>query len=290
MKKKYKYLFLLFLSIGVVFLTFLFLRDAHIPVFQSKGMIAHKERDLIVIGTLLMLIVVVPVFILTWYSCWKYRAGNEKAIYRPNWDNHWLAETIWWGLPFLIIAVLSVITWKACHDLDPFKPIESDKPSVKVQVVALDWKWLFLYPEEGIASVNFLQFPEQVPIDFDVTSDAPMNSFWIPQLGGQIYAMAGMRSKLYLIADEVGSYRGSSANLSGEGFAGMTFTAKASTQAEFDEWVQSVRATAKPLTLEEYERLAQPSQKEPVAFYTLEKEDLFDWILMQYMMPSHEGH
>ena len=158
---------------------------------------------------------------------------------------------------------------------------------MKIQVVALQWKWLFIYPEEGIATVNFIQFPVDTPVNFEITADAPMNSFWIPQLGGMIYAMPAMRSKLHLIANEMGDFRGVSANLSGTGFAGMTFVAKSSSQADFEEWVHSVRHSNRTLTSESYNQLAMPSQNNPVASYVLLDNNLFEEILMKYMPPAH---
>ncbi len=151
--------------------------------------------------------------------------------------------------------------------------------------MALQWKWLFIYPEQKMATINFVQFPEKTPINFDITADAPMNSFWIPQLGGQIYAMPGMNAKLHLIADEVGSYRGSSSNISGNGFAGMIFTAKASTQAEFNAWVRSVQRDSQVLTLDLYEKLALPTEYDPVSLYSLKDEALYESILLKYMKP-----
>lgn len=183
---------------------------------------------------------------------------------------------------------MGILVWKSSHELDPFKPLESNRKPVRVQVVALQWKWLFIYPEQNIATVNFLQFPEQTPINFEITADAPMNSFWIPELGGQIYAMPGMKTKLHLIANEEGNFRGSSANLSGRGFAGMTFIAKASSQLEFEDWVESIRESSNFLNLREYNRLAEPSENNPVASYVLQKKDLYDWIVKKYMVPMTE--
>jgi cytochrome o ubiquinol oxidase subunit 2 len=232
-----------------------------------------------------MLTVVVPVLVLTVVICCKYRAGNKKAKYHPEWDNSWALELVWWGFPCVIVALLSVLTFKSCLDLDPFKPLVSDVKPLRIQVVALQWKWLFIYPEQKIATINFVQFPEKTPINFDITADAPMNSFWIPQLGGQIYAMPGMNTKLHLIADEAGSYRGSSSNISGNGFAGMIFTAKASSEAEFNAWARSVRKDSKDLTLDLYDKIALPTEYDPVSFYSLKDEALYDSIIMKYMMP-----
>lgn len=274
---------LFFLGV-LAYITF-YMSNHEIAMFASKGMIGIKEGKLIITASWLMLIVVVPVFIFALVFAWRYRARKGKGRHDPDWEHNYIAEYCWWGVPCFIILILAIITWKSSHELSPFKPIESDKPALVVQVVALDWKWLFIYPEQGVAAVNFAQFPEQVPLSFDITADAPMNSFWIPQLGGQIYAMPGMRSKLHLIANEMGTFRGSAANISGEGFAGMVFTAKASTQEEFDLWVKSVRGSGKPLNLETYEQLKKPSSYHPVEYYRLEEKDLFDQILMKYMMP-----
>jgi cytochrome o ubiquinol oxidase subunit 2 len=156
---------------------------------------------------------------------------------------------------------------------------------IKIQVVALQWKWLFIYPEHNIASLNFFQFPEQTPLEFAITADAPMNSFWISQLGGQIYAMPGMNSKLHLIANETGEFRGSSANLSGEGFAGMHFIAKSSTHADFDQWVESVKSSSNTLDKESYRKLALPSKNNPPEIYVLKDIHLYNQIIMRYMMP-----
>ncbi|MGL4539768.1 MAG: ubiquinol oxidase subunit II [Candidatus Rhabdochlamydia sp.] len=287
MKKKYKVLFFILLTLAVIALSVVYLSSINIAVLNPKGTIALKERNLFIIITLIMLIVVIPVFVLTWVISWKYREGN-KAKYTPDWDKHLLSESIWWGLPCAIVLAMGILVWKGSHELDPFKPLESNKKPIRVQVVALQWKWLFIYPEQNIATVNFLQFPEQTPINFEITADAPMNSFWIPELGGQIYAMPGMKTKLHLIANEEGSFKGSSANLSGRGFAGMTFIAKASSQLEFEDWVESIRESSNFLNLREYNRLAEPSENNPVASYVLQKEDLYDWIVRKYMAPMTE--
>lgn len=288
MKTKYKVAIIVLLVLGASALTALYINKHNIPVMKPKGMIAVKERDLISTASELMLIVVIPVFILTWIFAWKYREGNTKAKHTPDWAHNNIAEYSWWGVPLVIVVILAVITWRSSQELTPYKPLKIDKKPIVIQVVALDWKWLFIYPELGIATVNFVQFPEKTPLNFEITSDAPMNSFWIPALGGQIYAMPAMRTKLHLIADEVGTFRGASANLSGVGFAGMTFTAKASSEEEFNQWVQQAKQSAKQLSFEEYNQLAKPSEYHPVATYSLTQQDLFDRIIMKYMAPAHE--
>ncbi len=286
MQHKFPKFILVSLVIGL-FCT-LFLNTGDMPLLNPSGVIGVKERDLMVVSILLMLIVVVPTIAMVFIIGWKYRADNKDADYDPNWDKSHVAEVIWWGIPCAIVIILSVMIWFSTHELNPFTPLDSKVKPVRVQVVSLDWKWLFIYPEYGIASVNYMEVPEKTPINFEITSDAPMNSFWIPKLGGQIYSMPGMRTKLHLIADHPGSYRGSSANLSGKGFSGMKFIAKAGTEADFEQWVQTVKQTGSPLDLETYKRLSEPSMNNPVALYTLQKEDLFEWVIMKYMMPMEK--
>lgn len=290
MSKKAGLAIILVLSVGAVLAALIYHYSGSIAMLNPKGEIALKERDLMAAAILLMLIVVIPVFILTAYICLKYRAGNANAKYTPDWDHNLLAEGIWWGFPLAIITILSVITWRSSHELDPYKPLQSDVKPMTIQVVALEWKWLFIYPEQNIATVNFFQFPVDTPINFDITADAPMNSFWIPQLGGQIYAMPGMKTKLHLIANEAGSYSGSSANLSGKGFAGMTFIAKASSHDDFEKWVESVKTGSLTLDQEGYDLLSKPSSYNAAASFALKEGGLFDRIVMKPMMPQEQTH
>jgi cytochrome o ubiquinol oxidase subunit II len=285
MKKSFKVALTILLCLAACALTVMYISNHDIAVLNPKGMIGEKQRDLIITASLLMLIVVIPVFILTWAFAWIYREGNTKAQHHPDWEHNYIAEYCWWGVPIFIIAILAVITWKSSHELNPFRPIVTDKKPLTIQAVALQWKWLFIYPEQGIAVINFVRFPEKTPIRFEITSDAPMNSFWIPQLGGQIYAMPAMRSKLHLIANESGSFRGCSANISGDGFAGMKFIAQSSSEEDFNKWVQTVRQSPKNLNLDEYQLLLKPSEFDPVAYYLLTQEDLFDRVIMKYMQP-----
>jgi cytochrome o ubiquinol oxidase subunit 2 len=287
MKTSFKIAIAVLVFLGVAALTTLYIANNTIAILEPKGAIGEKESDLLITSSLLMLIVVVPVLVLTWVFAWKYREGNKESTHHPDWEHNHIAECCWWGVPCVIIIILAVLTWESSHRLNPFRPIETGVRPIEIQAVALDWKWLFIYPEQGIATVNFVQFPENTPISFEITADAPMNSFWIPQLGGQIYAMPAMRSQLHLIANEEGTFRGCSANISGEGFAGMFFTAKASSSEEFDQWVEEVKQSPHQLTLDTYEELVKPTSYHPVEYFVLEREDLFDWILMQYMHPQH---
>jgi len=286
MSKKHKAPILLTFVV-VVGLLYLFISRYHaIAVLNPQGVIAQKERNLIVLTTLMSLIIVIPVFVMTFYFAWKYREGNKKSKYQPDWDHNAVAETVWWAIPAIMILILAGITWHTSHELDPFKPINSSTRPLTIQVVALDWKWLFIYPEEQIASVNYVQFPQKTPLKFEITADAPMNSFWIPKLGGQIYAMSGMSTHLNLMADNTGVYRGSSANISGRGFAGMHFTARSSTAPDFQRWVDQVRQSSEILTPAEYARLARPSENTPPNVYSSVDQHLYDTIVMKYMMPT----
>ncbi len=271
--------------IALALLTY-YMTTNEIAVLEPQGWIGEKERSIIVTCTLLMLIVVVPVFILTAYFGVKYREKNKKAKYSPEHEHNHIAECFWWGVPLIIIAIISVITWKSSHELNPFRPLKSETKPLKIQVVALNWKWLFIYPEQGIATVNAIQFPEQVPLNFEITADAPMNNFWIPKLGGMIMAMPGMRSKLHLIANSSGEFEGSSSQISGRGFSGMMFKARATSREEFDQWVAEVKSGGRVLNLDEYKRLAMPSEYVPPAYYGLEASNLFDWVMMQYHTPD----
>ena len=287
MKKLFKVtiVVLLFLGVSAALLT-IYIKNHNIAMMEPKGLIAMKQRELMLTAAILMMIVVIPVLVLTMVFAWKYREDNEKAKHTPDWEHNTIAECCWWGVPLVIIIILAVITYRTSHDLSPTKPIVSDKKAIEIQVVALDWKWLFIYPEQGIATVNFVQFPEKTPVKFEITADAPMNSFWIPQLGSQIYAMPAMRTELNMIADEKGEFRGSSANISGKGFAGMYFKVKASSEEEFNQWVQSVKKSPKRLDFAEYSELVKPSEYDPVASYVLMQHDLFDKILDKYNPPS----
>jgi cytochrome o ubiquinol oxidase subunit 2 len=272
---------------------------ASMPVIDTRGVVGNAQRDTLYIAVLVMLIIVIPVFFLVAFISWRYRdTAKRKAAYKPEWANNTWLEIIWWGVPVIIIAILSVITWQTSHSLDPYRPLVSQKEPVQVQVVSLQWKWLFIYPDEGIATVGEMAMPLNTPVEFTITSDAPMNSFWIPQLGGQIYAMSGMSTKLHLDANEAGDYRGVSANLSGEGHADMTFTAKARGESEYRAWLAKVKESDKVLDNAAYEKLRLPSRVSDVHHYTLATPDLYESIVERYsgshMMGgsqnAHEGH
>ena len=229
-----------------------------------------------------MLFFVIPVYILTFAFSWWYRADNKKSNYDPHLVDHKVAELIWWGVPLVMTIFVSIITFIKTHELDPYKPIESDKKALVIQVVALQWRWLFIYPEEKIATINYIHIPKDRPIHFRITSDAPMNSFWIPDLGGQIYAMSGMETQLFLIANKIGQFRGSSANISGKGFSGMTFTTEASEEEGYIKWLEKAKASKNKLDWQVYQELAKPSENRTREVYQLEADKLFNQLSSQH--------
>lgn len=288
MKLKLKIIVVSLLVVAVAIAFWVLIRNNDFDVLQPAGTIADQQKDLIVIASLLSIIVIVPVFLMTFWIVWKYRVSQSKpGVYKPNWASSKLAEAVWWGIPIILIFILGIIIWVSSHRLDPYRKLESTKTPLKIQVIAMDWKWLFIYPEQRVASVNFVQIPVDRPINFELTSDAPMTSFWIPKLGGQVYAMSGMSTRLHLEAHTPGDYTGRNANISGEGYAGMTFTVRAGSDSDFSKWA-STAATQQALTLEGYKELAKPSQNVPPRQYRLGAQDLYDTVVMKYMVPSHD--
>lgn len=277
-------------TLAVVMAAGLFLHGKNIQVLNSKGPIAAREKNLMIATVFLSLFVIVPVYIMTFYIAWKYRADNKPAKYEPDWDHSFKAELAWWAIPGVIILALSVVTWRSAHSLDPARALaDSPAPALNVQVVALDWKWLFIYPNQHVASVNLAEVPVNTPLNLEITADAPMNSFWVPQLGGQIYAMPGMATQLHLMANQTGDYRGSSANISGAGFAGMDFTVRSVSPTAFAAWTSQARGTKAKLTAQTYAQLLKPSQNNVFATYKLQDSGLFDQVINKYMMNMAGG-
>ncbi|WP_144158031.1 ubiquinol oxidase subunit II [Paraburkholderia sp. BCC1885] len=252
-------------------------------LFNPKGDIGMQEKNLILLSLGLMLLVVIPVILLTLYFAWRYRASNTHAVYAPKWAHSTPIEIVVWAIPCVIVVILALVIWRSTHTLDPSRPIDSQAKAVRVEVVALNWKWLFIYPDYGVASVNQLAIPVNTPVTFDITAESLMNSFFIPQLGGQIYAMAGMHTQLNLIANTPGVYAGRSSAYSGAGFSDMHFDTIATSRSDFDAWI--ARAKQSPLSLDKttYEALAKPSQKDPVTVYARVTPGLFDGVVGQYM-------
>ena len=259
------------------------LGGCEMALFDPQGQIGAEEKNLILIAVGLMLLVVIPVIFMALFFAWRYRASNDKATYAPNWDYSSKIEAVVWGAPVLIVIILGAVCWTSTHALDPAQPIASEAKPIDIEVVALDWKWLFIYPDQRVASVNEAAFPVDAPVRFDITSATVMNSFFIPQLGSQIYAMAGMDSKLYLIANAAGVYDGESANFSGSGFSGMSFKALALSNDGFDAWVAKARQSSAQLGDAAYAALAKPSENNPVQYYGEVDPRLFGGIIGEYM-------
>lgn len=277
------------LGLGILLLL---MTGCEVVMFDPVGPVAREQRWVISLAIILMLLVVVPVIVLTLFFAWKYRATNTRAKYRPDWAHSYLLEFIWWTIPCIIILILAIITWISSHELDPYRPIKTantlQKEPLQIQVVSLDWKWLFIYPEQNIATINYLEIPKDQLVEFSVTSDAPMNSFWIPQLGSQIMTMQGMQTKLHTVGTRIGVYKGASALYSGIGFSGMKFDVNVVEKETFEQWVNRVKGSPLKLTLEDYVQLALPGSSYPVTYYSSVEKNLYSDIVMHYMMPGGE--
>lgn len=269
------------------------LKGNDVRLLNPKGLIAGEQTKLIIVVLALMLEIAIPTLIAFYFIAWKYRETNKKASYDPNIRHSKLFVLGLWAIPSSMVLLLAFIMWPATHRLAPQKSIASDAKPLTVQVIAMRWKWVFIYPEQNIATVNFVQIPEDTPVRFELSADeAPMSSFWIPHLGGQLYAMTGHVNPLNLMADTPGDYPGSSAEINGRGFAGMKFTTRVSTQEDFDRWVQDVKQSTDTLDSAEYQELLAPSENTPSAFYSRADPDLYGTMLMKYA-GSHEhsvGH
>ena len=264
----------------------LLLSGCHWAVLDPKGPIGVAERSIIFTATGLMLLVVVPVIVLTLFVAWRYRASNTRADYQPEWAHSTAIEAVVWSIPCVIILILGTIAWRSSHALDPFRPIPATVKPIHIDAVALDWKWLFIYPDQKIATVNEVALPVGVPVVFHITSATVMNSFFIPRLGSQIYAMANMQTAVNLVASVPGTYRGISANFSGDGFSGMTFRALAMNPGDFARWLARVKGSTQTLQAAEYRVLAKPSENVPVAYYAHVMPGLFTAIVDGGLAPG----
>ncbi len=279
--------------LGLACLTLLvavLLRDNDVALLNPQGLIAGEQRRLMILSVALMLEIAIPTLALFYFVAWKYRESNEKATYAPNTHHNKVVVASMWAFPFITMILLASVMWPATHKLAPQKLIDNGVDPLTIQVVALRWKWLFIYPEENIASVNFVQVPTNRPVQFELTADeAPMSSFWIPHWGGQLYAMTGHANRLNLMAETPGDYKGSSAEINGEGFAGMKFIARASSTEDFARWVQETKSSAEALDTAAYEKLLEPSENNPAAFYASAETGLYGKVLMKYG-GSHAPH
>lgn len=286
------------LRLLVIFLFTLLCGGCGYALLDGKGPVSDGIASTMTYTFLLMMIVVIPTVIMSVVIPILYRKSNKKAKYDSEWSHSTLIEIIVWGIPIIIIIFLAIEAFKTSYSLDPRKSIaaNSSEPTLKIQVVALDWKWLFIYPEEGIATVNELAIPVNKPIEFLITSDAAINSFFIPRLGGQIYAMSGMENRLNLLSTEVGVYKGFSANYSGFGFTGMRFNTYVNDEEQYNKWLEKVRSEGEPLDDARYEKLSQKTRDHGIEYFINSDPLRYKNIIQKYSglltkKPSHSnGH
>ena len=257
-------------------------------VLNPKGPIADAERGLMIDAFTVMMLLVVPIIVMAFWFAWRYRArGNAR--YEPTWAYSAKVDAVVWLLPALIVIAVAVLLWRSTHKLDPYREIASANPPLDVQVVAQDWKWLFIYPEQGVASVNQLAIPAGRPISLRITSDTVMNSFYVPALAGQIYAMAGMQTRLQILADKPGKFVGRNTQYSGGGFSDQFFEVVAMSQADFDAWVAKAKQAPGKLDPPTYAKLAERSRLNPIVQYSAVEPKLFDTIIDKYT-GGHQAH
>jgi cytochrome o ubiquinol oxidase subunit 2 len=255
-------------------------------ILEPQGPIASAQRLLLIDSTAIMLVVVIPVIVATLAFAWWYRSSNTRASRGTDESYEARIEFVVWSIPTLTVILLSGVIWIGSHQLDPRAPIPGQSAPLRVDVVALDWKWLFIYPDHGVAAVNQLVIPAGTPVKFRLTSATVMNSFFVPQLGSQIYTMGGMTTHLNLLADKPGEYPGFSANFSGDGFSWMRFVVTSMPAGDFDAWLEQARGTASALDDTRYAELAKPSKDVPPTTYRLAEPKLFDRVLDQTVSGS----
>lgn len=274
---------LLVVVLAVIFT--LLLQGKSIPVFDTSGIVANHEKSLILFTLGLSAVVVIPVFLMLGIFAWRYRENGGKGKYTPDEeDNHWF-EALWWGIPIFIIGILCIVTWVSTHALDPRQALNPNVKPLTVQVVAMQWRWLFIYPDQNVASINELRIPVGRPVKFELTADGPMSGFWIPALGSQVYAMPAMSMTLNLEADKPGSYRGSNSNISGTGYADMDFqTIAMPTQKSFDDWATAIRFDEhhQHMAWDEYQALAKPTRDKKVQYFHLHDSELYTEVVEKF--------
>jgi cytochrome o ubiquinol oxidase subunit 2 len=250
-------------------------------VLDPQGPVSSAERLILFNATAIMLVVVLPVIVLTLAFAWWYRASNSRAAYRPDWSYSGHIELVVWSIPAMVVILLGAVAWTGAHDLDPARKLESDAKAIRVEVAALDWKWLFIYPDQQVAAVNQLVVPVGVPIEFMLTSATVMNAFFVPQLGSQIYTMPGMTTRLNLLADHPGDYPGLASHFNGDGFSDMRFTVHAVPSSEFPGWLARVRGGGTALDADTYSQLARAGSNAKAQTYGSVDPNLFERIVQQ---------
>ncbi len=273
----------------------LLLGGCHLVLLSPSGDVARQQSDVMIITTIIIALIIVPVLIAIGVIAWRYRSSNEKVRHDPEWDHSPQLELVVWAAPVLIIIIVGAISWIGTHQLDPYrsltrvapgKPVAADTKPLEVEVVSLRWKWLFFYPQYGIATVNQLAAPVNVPIKFKLTSDTMMDSFFVPALAGQIYTMPGMQTMLHAVINKPGQYKGFSANYSGAGFTDMRFSFDGMNPQDFKDLVAKVRAQGTDLDRSAYDQLRQPDRNAPVHYYAHFESGLYTRILNRCVDPG----
>lgn len=270
----------------------LLLQGVDVALFNPRGLIAGQQHRLMLLSAALLLAIAVPTLSLLYLFAWKYRETNEKATYAPRARHGKFFVFSLWAIPSAVMLVLASVMWPATHRLAPQQAIATNVKPLTIQVVAMRWKWLFIYPEQNIATVNFIQVPTGTPVQFELSADeTPMSSFWIPNLGGQLYAMTGHANRLNLVADTPGDYPGRSAEINGAGFAGMKFVTRASSKAGFDQWVRDVKQSSNMLDAVAYQKLLNPSENNSAELYSKADSNLYSNLLTKYggLHNNHAG-
>jgi cytochrome o ubiquinol oxidase subunit 2 len=255
-------------------------------ILDPQGPIGAAEKAILIDSLAIMLAIVLPTIVAIFAFAYWFRASNTKAFYWPNWEYSGRIELVVWSVPALTVILLGGVAWIGAHQLDPPKPIEGAAPPLTIQAVSLDWKWLFIYPDQKVATINTLTVPAGVPLQFRLTSASVMNVFFIPQFGSMIYTMNGMATRLNLRADRPGTFRGLSAHFSGDGFSDMHFDVHVVPSEQFSKWAQDASSAQQALDERSYQEIAKPSQKNPPAIYRLADPDLFNAIVTQKLPPS----
>lgn len=268
-----------------------FMRGKNIALLNSKGFIAHEQRSLMLFTMIVTFAVAIPTFVFLFFVVWKYRESNPKTVKTSAKGSKKSVVLSIWLIPTAVMLVLAGVMWPATHSLAPQKKLAADSSTLNIQVISLRWKWVFIYPEQKIATVNFVQLPVNTPVTFEMTADeAPMSSFWIPNLGGQLYTMTSHVNRLNLIADTPGDYPGSTPEINGTGFAGMKFTTRVSSMNEFNNWTASVKQSPDVLDNASYKKLLIPSEYNPTALYSAYEPNLYDRVIAKYTPPGGHKH
>jgi cytochrome o ubiquinol oxidase subunit 2 len=271
------------------------LGGCNLVLLDPDGYVARQQSDIMISTTIIIALIIVPVLVAIAIIAWHYRASNKHAHYDAKWDHSPQLELVVWAVPLLIIIAVGAVSWTGTHQLDPYRPLDKvahnklvppDTKPLEVEVVSLQWKWLFFYPEYGIATVNELAAPVDVPIRFKLTSDTMMDSFFVPALAGQVYTMPGMQTVLHGVINKPGEYKGFSANYSGAGFTDMRFQFHGLSQKDFSNWVDKVRAAGQTLDRAAYDKLKQPTRAEPIRYYAHFSSDLYQRILNRCVDPG----